>query len=61
MKNKKFIMVQDEATAVKMVSCGFQLVFKANGIWTFLNAIPQHFNFNDINIKKLVYTDRITL
>ena len=61
MENKKFIMVQDENTANKMISGGFHLVFTANGIWTFLNAIPQQFNFDNINIKKLVYTNRITL
>lgn len=59
MKNTKFIIVQDEDTANKLLSSGFQIVSKANGIYTFMNIIPQHFNFDEINIKKLVYTDRL--
>ena len=59
MKNTKFIIVQDEDTANKMISSGFQIVSNANGIYTFMNIIPQHFKFDEINIKKLVYTDRL--
>lgn len=60
MKATKFIIVQDEETANKLISSGFQMVSKAHGIYTFMNMIPQHFNFDEINIKKLVYTDRLT-
>lgn len=60
MKNTKFIIVQDVDTANKLISSGFQMISKANGIYTFMNMIPQHFNFDEINIKKLVYTDRLT-
>lgn len=59
MKNKKFIIVQDVETAHKMMINGFQLVSRANDIYTFMNVIPQHFNFAEIDIKKLVYTDRL--
>ena len=59
MKNTKFIIVQDENTANTLLSSGFQVVSKANGMYTFMNAIPQHFNFEEIDIKKLVYTDRL--
>lgn len=59
MKNTKFIIVQDEDIANKLLSSGFQMVSKANGIYTFMNIIPQHFKFDEINIKKLVYTDRL--
>lgn len=59
MKNQKFIIVQDTDTAHKLMINGFQLVSRANGIYTFMNVIPQHFNFEDIDIKKLVYTDRL--
>jgi hypothetical protein len=59
MKNTKFIIVQDADTANKLKLSGFQMVSEANGIYTFMNTIPQHFNFEEIDIKKLVYTDRL--
>lgn len=59
MKNTKFIIVQDEDTANKLLTNGFQIVSKNNGIYTFMNAIPQHFNFEEIDIKKLVYTNKL--
>ena len=59
MKNQKFIIVQDADTAHKLMINGFQLVSRANDIYTFMNEIPQHFNFAEIDIKKLVYTDRL--
>ena len=59
MKNTKFIIVKDEAVANKLILSGFQMVSKTNDMYTFVNAIPQHFNFEEIDIKKLVYTDRL--
>lgn len=59
MKDTKFIIVQDENVANQLMMNGFQMVSKTNGIYTFINAIPQHFNFEEIDIKKLVYTDRL--
>lgn len=59
MRNAKFIIVQDNDTAKKLELSGFQLVSKINGIFTFMNTVPQHFNFEEIDIKKLVYTDRL--
>ena len=60
MKNTKFIIVKDEDIANKLISNGFQMISKTNDIYTFMNIIPQHFKFDEINIKKLVYTDRLT-
>ena len=59
MKNQKFIIVQDADTAHTLMINGFQLVSRANDIYTFMNEVPQHFNFAEIDIKKLVYTDRL--
>jgi hypothetical protein len=59
MKNTKFIIVQDKNIANQLISSGFQMVSETNGMYTFINAIPQHFNFEEIDIKKLVYTDRL--
>ena len=59
MKKTKFIVVQDENTANKLIVSGFQFVSKTNDTYTFMNIVPQCFNFEDIDIKKLVYTDRL--
>ena len=59
MKDTKFIIVQDEIIANKLISSGFKMVSKSNDVYTFMNAIPQHFNFEEIDIKKLVYTNRL--
>ena len=59
--NKKFIVTQDSETVTKLLSSGFQLVSKANGTYTFINQVPQHFNFNEIDAKKLAYTDILSI
>ena len=59
MKNQKFIIVKDVDIAHKLMSNGFQLVASSNDMYTFMNEIPQHFNFAEIDIKKLAYTDRL--
>ena len=57
MKDKKFIIIKDKLTADKFIANGVQLVAQANGTYTFMNIIPQHFNFNEIDAKKIAYTD----
>lgn len=59
--NKKFIIVQDEATANKLVASGFQLVSKVNNTYTFINQVPQHFNFDEVDKSKLAYTNILSL
>ena len=59
--NKKFIIVQDEATANKLIASGFQLVSKVNNTYTFMNQVPQHFNFDEIDKSKLAYTNILSL
>lgn len=60
MNNEKFIMVQDEDTANKLIASGFNLVSNMNGTYTFMNMAPKHFNFENIDVKKLVYTNTLT-
>ena len=59
MKDAKFIIVQDVNTANKLISAGFQLVTQINNTYTFMNVIPKHFNFENIDIKKLAYTNML--
>ena len=59
MSNAKFIVVQDVNTANKLISAGFQIVSQINNTYTFMNVIPKHFKFEDIDIKKIVYTNTL--
>lgn len=59
--DKKFIIVQDEATANTLIINGFQLVSKVNGIYTFMNIAPRHFNFSEVDVKKLAYTNILAI
>ena len=59
MKDAKFIIVKDKVTADSMISAGFHIVSNANGVYTFMNTIPQHFKFENIDVKKLVYTSAL--
>ena len=59
MKNAKFIVVQDMNTANQLISVGFQLVSQINNTYTFMNVVPKHFKFDNIDIKKLAYTNML--
>ena len=59
--NKKFIIVQDEATANKLIASGFQLVSKVNDTYTFMNQVPQHFSFDEVDKSKLAYTNILSI
>ena len=59
--NKKFIIVQDEATANKLVGSGFQSVSKVNNTYTFMNQVPQHFSFDEVDKSKLAYTNILSI
>lgn len=57
MKEAKFIVVQDLNTANILIAAGFQVVSQINNTYTFINVIPKHFKFENIDIKKLAYTN----
>lgn len=59
--NKKFIIVQDEATAQKLITSGFQIVSKINNTYTFMNQVPQHFSFDEVDVSKLAYTNILSI
>ena len=60
MENAKFIVVQDVNTANQLIAADFKLVTQINNTYTFMNVIPRHFKFENIDIKKLVYTNTLT-
>lgn len=57
---KKFIITQDNAVALKLIENGVKLVSNVNGIFTFINELPKKFSFSEADIKKVVYTDKLT-
>ena len=59
--NKKFIIVQDEAIAKKLIASGFRLVSQLNNTYTFMNQVPQNFSFDEIDKSKLAYTNILSL
>ena len=61
MKNQKFIIVQDEATANKLIASGFQVASHVNKTYTFINQAPKHFNFDGIDVKKMVYSNVLVI
>ncbi len=52
---KKFIMTQDEQTAKKLQSLGYQLLSKQGNCWTFLNQQNAVFSADD----KIVQTNKL--
>lgn len=60
MNDAKFIVVKDKDIANQLIINGFNLISNVCDTYTFMNIIPKHFNFENIDIKKLVYTNMLT-
>ena len=58
-QSKKFIMTKDKAICDKLVANGFSLLSDVCGTYTLANTGSINFNFDEIDIKKIVYTDRL--
>lgn len=58
---KKFIKTTDESTANKLLSEGFKLISQIGNVYTFLNDIPENFNFDAVDEKKIVYDNKLSL
>ena len=58
---KKFITTTDKATADKLIAYGFMLASHVGDIYTFVNQVPQNFNFDVIDQKKIVYNNTLSL
>jgi hypothetical protein len=54
-QKQNFIKTSDKETADKLIAAGFQLVSQ-DGVYTFLNQVD-NLNFENIDIKKIVYTN----
>lgn len=58
-QQKKFIVTDDESVRNILIANGFCLVSDICGVYTFINSEHINFNFDSIDIKKIVYTNRL--
>ena len=58
-QHKKFIITQDKSVCDKLIANGFCLLSDICGTYTLANIGNINFNFEEIDIKKLVYTDKL--
>ena len=58
-QKQNFIKTTYKETADKLIEEGFQLISQDGGVYTFLNAV-NNFNFENVDTKKIVYTNTLT-
>jgi hypothetical protein len=56
-----FIKTTDQETADRLAFIGFPLVSQNNGVYTFLNQPMQNLNFEEIDKKKMAYTNTLNI
>lgn len=61
MNKSKFMIVQDKVTADKLKAAGFQLISETNGLCVFLNTPPQNFNFDEVDVVKIGFTNILSI
>lgn len=57
--NEKFVMTTDELTAKSFMAAGFKLLSHNGGGYIFLNQPPKSFNFEQIDRKKFIFTNKL--
>ena len=60
-QKQNFITTTDKETAEKLMSVGFQLVSHNGSAYTFLNQLPNNFTFDDVDKKKMAYTNILSM
>ena len=56
-----FIVTKDKETADQLVACGLKMVANSDGVYTFANILQSTMNFSNIDVKKVVYTNMLSL
>lgn len=59
-QKKNFIKTTDKETADKLIEAGFKLMSKDGNVYTFLNEITNNFNFEEVDQKKMAYTNTLS-
>lgn len=54
---KKFIVVNDTATAAKFIAAGFKMVSQIGSNYTFINEPPKNFTFDSVGDTKYHFTN----
>ena len=60
-QKQNFITTTDKETADKLISAGFQLVTTSGSAVTFLNQPPKNFIFDEVDKKKMAYTNILSM
>lgn len=60
-QKQNFIKTTDKDTADKLISEGFQLVSQSGSVYTFLNQPPKSFSFDEVDRKKIAYTNILSM
>ena len=60
-QKQNFIKTTDKETADKLISLGFQLVSQSGNTYTFLNQLSNNFTFDDVDTKKMAYTNTLNI
>ena len=60
-QKKNFIKTTDTETANKLETLGLKLVSHIGNVYTFLNDVPKSMNFDNIDTKKIVYDNKLSL
>lgn len=60
LQNSMFVTTVDKETADKLLKFGMRMISDINGVYTFENKMS-NMHFNEIDAKKVVYTNMISL
>ena len=60
-QKQNFITTTDKETADKLIYAGFQLVSTNGNSYTFLNQLPSNFTFDEVDKKKMAYTNILSM
>ena len=60
-QKQNFITTTDKETSDKLISAGFQLVSQNGNVYTFLNQLPKNFSFDEVDKKKMAYTNILSM
>lgn len=60
-QKQNFIKTTDKETAEKLMSAGFQLMSQNGNVYTFLNQFSTNFSFDEVDKKKMVYTNILSM
>lgn len=58
---QNFIKTTDKSTAKKLIFEGFKLISQIGQVYTFLNDIPENFNFENVDKKHIAYSNVLNI